>query len=187
MAVALASANPRKLQRLPMRPSAGILLFNREGLVWVGRRRPKWARYRPDYVSGHIWQPPQGGIGPAETPKDAALRELHEETGITSVTVLGELPVWLGYELPDDLLGLALKGKYAGQRFRWFAMRFEGDESEIDIAGVARAKSEFDAWRWIALDELPSLSVPFKRPMYDGVAQAFAPLTWANLRLSPGA
>jgi putative (di)nucleoside polyphosphate hydrolase len=160
--------------RLPLRPCAGIVLFNAEGRVWVGRRRPKWARIAPDYIDGHIWQFPQGGINKGERPLAAAFRELREETGITNATLLAELPGWLGYELPRDLLGIALKGKYAGQRLRWFAMRFEGDDDEIDIAHGGNMKPEFDDWRWAKLDEVPTLALTFKRPVYETLVEQFA-------------
>jgi putative (di)nucleoside polyphosphate hydrolase len=89
--------------------------------------------------------------------------------------VLAEIPGWLSYELPRDLMGIALKGKYAGQRLRWFAMRFCGDEDEIDIEPKGRMKAEFDDWRWASLEELPVLAVSFKRPVYETVASHFAP------------
>lgn len=175
MVLSVASVEARQ-SRLPMRPCAGIVLFNAEGQVWIGRRRPKWARRAQTYVENHIWQPPQGGIDRGECARDAAFRELHEETGITSVTLLAELPGWLSYELPRDLLGVALKGKFAGQRLRWFAMRFEGDEDEIDLTPKGhRLKPEFDDWRWADLDELPQVAVSFKRPVYEIVARQFAP------------
>ena len=116
-----------------MRPCAGIALFNAEGQVWIGRRSPKWASTPQSYLTGHMWQLPQGGIFEGEQPADAAVRELREETGVSSVSLLAEIPGWLSYELPSDLMGIALKGRYGGQRLRWFAMRFEGDDAEIDI------------------------------------------------------
>ena len=158
-----------------MRPCAGIALFNAEGRVWVGRRRPKWASFRQTYVDEHIWQLPQGGIDKGERARDAAFRELLEETGIRSARLLAEIHGWLSYELPHDLLGIALKGKYGGQRLRWFAMRFLGEEDEIDIDAKGAMKSEFDAWRWARLDEVPGLALPFKRPVYEAVASQFAP------------
>ena len=166
--------------QLPLRPCAGIVLFNREGRVWIGRRpRPKWASYAQPDIDDFIWQPPQGGIGKGETARVAAFRELREETGVINATLISELPVWLSYELPSDLLGVALKGKYAGQRLRWFAMRFEGRESEIDLGAKGSVKSEFDSWRWANLEELPHLALPHKRPVYEAVARAFAPLARA--------
>ena len=160
--------------RLPLRPCAGIVLFNAEGRVWLGRRRPKWASIAPDYIENHIWQLPQGGISKGERPVDAAFRELREETGVSSASLLAEFPGWLGYELPRDLLGIALKGKYAGQRLRWFALRFEGSDDEIDIAAGGTMKPEFDDWRWAKLEEVPQLALAFKRPVYEAVAEQFA-------------
>jgi len=160
--------------RLPLRPCAGVVLFNAEGRVWVGRRRPKWACYPQDYIEDYIWQFPQGGISKGERPLTAAIRELHEETGVSSVTLLAEFPGWLGYELPRDLIGVAIKGRYAGQRLRWFAMRFEGTDDEIDIIGNGTMKPEFDDWRWASLEEVPGLAVAFKRPVYEAVAEQFA-------------
>ena len=167
--------------QLPLRPCAGIILFNRQGQVWIGRRpRPKWASYAQPDIDDYIWQPPQGGIGKGETARVAAFRELREETGVINATLISELPHWLSYELPDDLLGVALKGKYAGQRQRWFAMRFEGRESEIDLGAKGSVKSEFDSWRWADIEELPDLALAFKRPLYEAVVRAFAPLANAG-------
>ena len=93
---------------------------------------------------------------------------------MSSATLLAEFPGWLGYELPRDLMGIALKGKYAGQRLRWFAMRFEGADDEIDIASNGAMKPEFDDWRWASLEEVPGLALAFKRPVYEAVAEQFA-------------
>ena len=160
---------PSALLDLPYRSSVGIMLLNPQGLVWTGRRLPKWVGDR----SAHIWQMPQGGIDEGEPPIDAAYRELREETGITSAEVVAEVPHWLTYELPEDLLGVALKGKYRGQRQRWFAMRFWGDDSEIDIQPRG-AKAEFDRWRWREMSELPDLIVSFKKPVYQTLVERFA-------------
>jgi putative (di)nucleoside polyphosphate hydrolase len=158
------------LMDLPYRPCVGIMLINRDGLVWVGRRRPKWAGDSLAY----IWQMPQGGICQGEDALDAALRELGEETGVSSVEVLAEVPGWLSYDLPDELLGVALKGRYRGQRQRWFAMRFTGDDAEIDIAPRRGHKAEFDAWRWAPASQLAKLIIPFKRQIYRDVVAEFA-------------
>jgi len=157
---------------LPYRPCVGIMLIDRRGLVWVGRRRPKWAAED----TGHIWQMPQGGIAAGESARAAALRELEEETGVRSVELLAEAPNWFTYDLPDELIGIALKGRYRGQRQKWFAMRFTGPEREIDIGPRRGRKAEFDAWRWAPVSELSRLIVPFKRQVYRDVAAEFAPL-----------
>lgn len=158
---------------LPFRPAVGIMLINARGLVFTGRRLPKWA----SDGSAHIWQMPQGGIDRGEAPDDAAIRELREETNVTSVELIAEHGEWLTYELPTELLGVALKGRYRGQRQRWFAMRFWGDDSEIDIGPRRGFKAEFDRWSWRPIDELPALIVPFKRPVYEAVVNAFRPYT----------
>lgn len=157
---------------LPMRACVGIMLLNRDGKVWLGRRKPKWVCE----ARGHIWQMPQGGIERFEPPRIAALRELREETGVTNVEVLEEYPDWLSYELPDDLIGIALKGRYRGQRQKWFAMRFLGDDSEIDIVPRGGLKAEFESWRWASIEKVPELIVPYKRPVYEQVVRAFRPL-----------
>lgn len=154
---------------LPLRICVGIMLINRDGLVWVGRRRPKWAGEEQAY----IWQMPQGGIEKFEAPRIAALRELREETGVTNVQVVGEHPEWLSYQLPDGLLGIALKGRYRGQRQKWFAMRFLGEDSEIDIAPKEGTKAEFDTWKWAPIETVPELIVPFKREIYERVTGDF--------------
>jgi putative (di)nucleoside polyphosphate hydrolase len=157
---------------LPYRPCVGIMLLDRRGLVWVGRRRPKWA----GHGSAHIWQMPQGGIAAGERARLAALRELEEETGVTSIELLAEAPGWFTYDLPEELVGIALKGRYRGQKQKWFAMRFTGSESEIDIGPRHGRKAEFDAWRWAPVSQLPRLIVPFKRQVYRDVVAEFAPL-----------
>lgn len=166
------SEHPLAAPLLPLRASVGIMLLNGKGHVWVGKRRPKWA----DDASEPIWQMPQGGIERFEAPKIAALRELREETGVVSAEVLAEHPEWLTYELPDHLLGVALKGRYRGQRQKWFAVRFVGDDSEIDIRAKNGLKAEFDDWRWVSLDQVPERIVPFKRDVYEQVTGHFAHL-----------
>ena len=156
---------------LPYRPCVGIMVLNRAGLVFVGRRIEG-----PEHVDlVHPWQMPQGGIDAGEEPWPAALRELREETNISSVERLGEIAEWLNYDIPRDLVGQAWKGQYRGQTQKWFAVRFVGAESEIDIASPAgAAHAEFSAWRWQELKNLPDLVVPFKRPVYERVVQEFA-------------
>jgi putative (di)nucleoside polyphosphate hydrolase len=154
---------------LPYRPCVGIMLINGDGLVWVGRRLPKWQGDR----SAYIWQMPQGGITTGESAEAAALRELEEETAVRSVEVLAQARSWLSYDLPNELLGIALKGRYRGQKQKWFAMRFTGQDSEIDISARLGHKAEFDDWRWAQPTELPRLAVPFKRQIYLDVVRTF--------------
>jgi putative (di)nucleoside polyphosphate hydrolase len=154
------------------RPNVGLALFNGDGLVFVGRRK---VGANPGNLR-HAWQMPQGGIDPGETPYEAALRELHEETNVRSVVLLAEAPDWLAYDIPTPLAGLAWKGRYTGQRQKWFAFRFIGDDSEIDVEhpGGGKHKSEFVAWRWEKLQRIPELIVPFKRQVYEEVAKVFS-------------
>ncbi len=158
---------------LPYRPCVGIMVLNRAGLAFVGRRIGG-----PEHVDAtHSWQMPQGGIDPGEDPWPAALRELREETNIRSVERLAEIPDWLNYDIPRDIAGLAWKGRYRGQTQKWFAMRFTGDEREIDVAHPDGGhEPEFAAWRWEPMRNLPDLVVPFKRPVYQRVVREFGRL-----------
>lgn len=160
---------------LPYRDCVGVALFNQQGNVFVGRRRSEGD---PDQSAAldAPWQMPQGGIDKGEDPLRAALRELHEETNVTTVSLLAEAPEWIYYDLPDEALGIAWKGRYRGQRQRWFAFAFTGDDREIDVAapGGGKFSPEFDAWRWERLARTPGLIVPFKRDAYEKVVAAFA-------------
>jgi putative (di)nucleoside polyphosphate hydrolase len=158
---------------LPYRRCAGLTVINRDGLVFIGRRKGG-----PEHVDEtHVWQMPQGGIDESEDPFKAALRELYEETNIRSVEKLGEIAEWLPYDIPRDIVGAAWSGKYRGQTQKWFALRFTGDDDEIDIAYPAGGhEPEFIAWRWEPLGHLPELVVPFKRPTYERVVAEFGPL-----------
>jgi putative (di)nucleoside polyphosphate hydrolase len=157
------------------RPCVGVMLLNREGLVWIGRRAD--APTEPE-GPGHWWQMPQGGIDEHEDPRAAAIRELHEETGIGagSIQIIAENLDWLYYDLPASLQGKAWGGRYKGQRQKWLAARFLGDDREFNIKPVPPHQIEFDAWRWAPIDELTSLIVPFKRPVYEEVVRVFRAL-----------
>ncbi|CAO4151259.1 RNA pyrophosphohydrolase [Methylorubrum aminovorans] len=164
---------------LPYRPCVGVALLNRDGLVFIGRRKREAG---PEHVDGdRAWQMPQGGIDDGEEPLAAALRELHEETNVPAdaVTLLGETRDWLAYDLPPAVMKQAWKGRYRGQRQKWFAFGLTGSEAVIDVdaPGGGRHKPEFEAWRWERLEALPDLIIPFKRPVYEGVVAAFSGLT----------
>ncbi|HTZ01467.1 MAG TPA: RNA pyrophosphohydrolase [Xanthobacteraceae bacterium] len=162
-----------RFEDLPYRPCVGVAVFNRAGLVFVGRRIGG-----PEHVDlTHAWQMPQGGIDEGEQPWQAALRELREETNIRSVECIGEIAEWLTYDIPRDIADLAWKGRYRGQTQKWFAVRFIGADSEIDVAHPGgAAEPEFSDWRWERLGDIPELVIPFKRAIYDRVAAEFQPL-----------
>ena len=160
------------IEKLPYRLCVGIALFNRDGRVWIGRRSDENAEGEGE---GHWWQMPQGGLDKDEDPYDAALRELHEETSVSHASLIEEAPEWFTYDLPPELVATSWKGRYRGQKQKWFALRFEGDESEIDVLapGGGKYQAEFTAWRWEKLERLPELIVPFKRRVYEQVVEAF--------------
>jgi len=153
-----------KHEDLPYRPCVGVMLLNRDGLVFVGKRIDQT-------VEG--WQMPQGGIDGDETPPEAAARELEEEIGSRNVKFLREYPDWLCYDLPAHLLGIALRGRYRGQKQKWLAMRFLGEDAELNIN---TAEPEFAEWKWLAIEALPRLIVPFKRDTYMKVISEFRDL-----------
>lgn len=153
---------------LPYRACVGLALFNAQGLVFCGERRD----------TPGAWQMPQGGIQKGEEPRRAALRELKEEIGVSSAEIFGQTREPLRYDFPDFLQHRSVyQGKYRGQEQHWFALRFLGPDSEIDlIAHNDHEGPEFSAWRWVELVEVPRLIVPFKRAVYEAVAEAFKPL-----------
>jgi putative (di)nucleoside polyphosphate hydrolase len=149
---------------LGYRPCAGVMLLNREGRVFTGQRLDSKLE---------AWQMPQGGIDPGETPYDAAVRELWEETGVEArhVELIAEAPEELYYDLPEDLIGKVWKENWRGQRQRWFLFRFLGEDSDVNIA---TSHPEFRAWRWVEPAELPDIIVPFKRDLYRQLLEVFA-------------
>lgn len=163
----------RKL--LPYRRGVGALLFNHAGQVFVARRID---------TPGDAWQLPQGGIDRGEKPRVAVLRELEEEIGTRNAEIIGKSRHWYRYDLPDHLLGRVWGGKYRGQKQRWFALRFLGEDSEINLDCGLHAP-EFCDWRWADLMSLPGFAVAFKRELYAGLADEFAPLAGPPLALSP--
>ncbi|MBG0809241.1 RNA pyrophosphohydrolase [Methylosinus sp. H3A] len=161
------------MTELTYRPCVGVMLLDARGLVLVGRRVGK---DDPPILQQFVWQMPQGGIDEGEEPLAAALRELREETNVTSVSVLAESADWYSYDLPPEA---TKRRKYRGQTQKWFALRFTGDEAEIDVERPdgGRHAPEFDAWRWEKAALLPELIVPFKRDVYESVVRDFAHLS----------
>ena len=153
---------------LPYRPNVGAVLFDRRGMVFVARR----ADFPNAEGPAGGWQLPQGGIDAHEDPRGAVLRELAEEIGTDRAEIIGEHPEWFTYDLPPELLGVALGGQFRGQRQRWYALRFTGCDADIRLD--ADPDPEFDAWQWTTLDSLPALAVPFKRAIYEVLARDFA-------------
>ncbi len=154
---------------MPYRLCVGVMLINREGRIWLGRRIPDDEHHTLD-----SWQMPQGGIDPGEDPAVAALRELEEETGTRNARVIGQVDEWLYYDLPNELIGKALKGRYRGQKQKWFALEYLGDESDINIETHT---PEFDRWAWVTPEEALERIIAFKRPVYEKVIAAFGALT----------
>ena len=150
------------------RPCVGVMLLNAQGLVWIGRRFEK----QNDDGVGKWWQMPQGGIDAGEDPAKAVMRELYEETAVTNAHIIAEAPNWYNYDLPEHLIGKSWGGKYRGQKQKWFALKFTGLDSEINLKPPGH-KQEFDAWRWAKMDEMLELIIPFKHEVYVDVIAAF--------------
>jgi putative (di)nucleoside polyphosphate hydrolase len=148
------------------RPNVGVVLFHPDGRVWYGRRAGTPEPWN--------WQFPQGGVDDGEDLETAARRELGEETGVTSAELIAQTQEWTAYDFPADYGGSKAARGWSGQKQKWFAFRFTGEETEIDLE--THGDIEFDAWRWGSLAEAPDLIVPFKRPVYEQVVAAFAPL-----------
>lgn len=152
-------------EQLGYRPCVGMMVLNHRGQVLVGARIDN-----PD----DAWQMPQGGIDDGEDPKIAAIRELEEEIGTSKVDVVAETSDWLHYDLPADLQGKMWGGKYRGQKQKWFVMRFNGRDEDINIE---TDDPEFRDWKWVEIEQLPNLIVPFKKPLYERLVARFRHLT----------
>jgi len=158
------TGGPHPLDLELYRPNVGVVVFDREGRVWLGERQGTPPPFN--------WQFPQGGVDAGEDWLEAARRELHEETGIRSVSLLAETEGWITYDFPPEVLhGPMRRRGFKGQKQRWFAFRFEGDDTEIDLDAIP--PKEFASWRWADYDEVLDLVVPFKREAYEQVLAAF--------------
>lgn len=149
---------------LPYRDCVGAMLFNHDKQVFVAKRI--------DTVS-EAWQMPQGGIDPGESPEATLMRELKEEIGTDKATILRQSRDWLAYDLPPELIGKLWGGRYRGQRQKWFALRFDGEDSDINLE---TKHPEFLAWQWIKMERLPDIIVPFKRKLYQQLVDEFKDL-----------
>ncbi|HRD78124.1 MAG TPA: RNA pyrophosphohydrolase [Hyphomicrobiaceae bacterium] len=158
----------RRSSLLPLRTGVGILLLDHRGRVFIGRRIPRWS------PEERYWHMPQGGVEAGENLKHAARRELAEETSIKDCEIVGKTDGWLRYDLPEELLGIALKGRYRGQRLRWYAMRFLGRDRDINLNPRGRPRAEFEDWRWEKPEAIAALTIPYKRRLYEEVIEYFA-------------
>lgn len=152
------------MSSLPYRLGVGMMLFNAQGDVFVAKRID---------MTSEAWQMPQGGIDEGEDPRQAALRELEEEIGTSKASILRESREWFTYDLPEELIPKIWGGKYRGQRQKWFAMRFTGNDGDINIQ---TSHPEFSQWQWVERKQLPSLIVPFKRELYARLVDEFIDL-----------
>lgn len=152
----------RDVSKLPYRRGVGAFLFNPEGKVFVAQRLDNPGKY---------WQMPQGGIDKGEKPRQALLRELAEEIGTDKCEIMAKGSGWFVYDLPDELIGVVWRGKYRGQKQKWFALKFMGSDADIDLDAVGHP--EFSHWKWVKIKELPSLAVPFKRELYEKIVTEF--------------
>jgi putative (di)nucleoside polyphosphate hydrolase len=144
------------------RPGVGVMLLDRDNRVFVGKRVD---------MAGEHWQMPQGGIDKGESPREAARRELKEEVGTDKAEFIAESKGWHSYDVPSDITRRLWGGRYRGQKQKWFAMRFSGEDADIDLH---THHPEFSAWRWVEARELPGLIVPFKRQLYEDLLAEFA-------------
>ncbi|WP_455478665.1 RNA pyrophosphohydrolase [Bartonella sp. B10] len=159
-------------ETLPYRKGVGILLFNDKGKVWVGRRLVTCNSANNETSS--LWQLPQGGVDENEEPLDAARRELYEETGIRSIKLIKEARDWFYYDFPQELIGCVLRNRYRGQMQKWFSFQFTGELSEIAINPPPDGNTaEFDQWKWVDMEILPSIVISFKKNVYIKVVSEF--------------
>lgn len=157
----------RDFSKLPYRPGVGLMVLSSEGLIFVARRID---------MPSEAWQMPQGGIDKGETPAQAAIREFREEAGTDKVEIIAESAEWLSYDLPEKLLPQLWGGRFRGQTQKWFVVRFTGTDDDIDID---TEHPEFLEWKWVELETIPDLIVPFKRRLYEDLVTEFGPIVRA--------
>lgn len=159
--------SPEDIARLPYRPCVGLMILNPQNQVFVAKRID---------TRSEAWQMPQGGIDEGENPQQAALREMKEEIGTDNADFIAETQGWLEYDLPHHLVPQLWEGKYRGQKQKWYALRYLGDDSDIDINTDT---PEFTEWKWVDMAALPDIIVPFKRQLYTQIVEQFRHLTEA--------